>query len=81
MARGRRGECIRARPDVSFSIITKRILRAGECLPPDWGAGYENVEIGLTCENQRRAKERMEAFSAPAHPQPASSSASRCWGR
>ena len=55
-------ECIRARPDVSFSIITKRILRAGECLPPDWGAGYENVEIGLTCENQRRANERMEAF-------------------
>ena len=31
-------------------------------MPPDWGAGYENVEIGLTCENQRRAKERMEAF-------------------
>ena len=55
-------ECIRARPDVSFSIITKRILRMGECLPPDWGAGYANVEIGLTCENQRRAKERMETF-------------------
>ena len=32
-------ECIRARPDVSFSIITKRILRMGECLPPDWGDG------------------------------------------
>ena len=55
-------ECIRARPDVSFTIITKRILRMGECLPPDWGAGYANVEIGLTCENQRRANERMEAF-------------------
>ena len=54
--------CIRARPDVSFSIITKRIVRAAECLPPDWGAGYENVEIGVTCENQRRASERMDVF-------------------
>ncbi len=52
---------IRARPDVSFSIITKRILRMADCLPADWGEGYENVEIGLTCENQRRADERMDA--------------------
>lgn len=54
--------CIRARPEVSFSIITKRISRMEECLPPDWGEGYENVEIGLTCENQRRAEERMDIF-------------------
>ena len=54
--------CIRARPDVSFTIITKRILRMGVCLPPDWGAGYANVEVGLTCENQRRAEERMGEF-------------------
>lgn len=54
--------CIRLRADVSFSIITKRILRMADCLPPDWGDGYENVEIGVTCENQRRASERMEAF-------------------
>lgn len=55
-------KCIRLRPDVSFTIITKRILRMEACLPPDWGDGYENVEIGLTCENQRRAKERMGEF-------------------
>ena len=53
---------IRARPDVSFTIITKRILRMADCLPADWGEGYENVEIALTCENQRRADERMDAF-------------------
>ena len=32
-------ECIRARPDVSFSIITKRILRAGGMLAAGLGRG------------------------------------------
>ena len=55
-------EMIRARPDVFFHIITKRVLRIGTCLPPDWGEGWENVSIGATVENQRRAEERMGAF-------------------
>ena len=28
---------MRARPDVQFSIITKRIVRLTDCLPADWG--------------------------------------------
>jgi len=55
-----------ARPDLHFIIITKRITRAHECLPPDFGDGekYSHVSIGCTCENQRRADERLPAFLA-----------------
>lgn len=55
---------INRRSDVTFSIITKRILRAADCLPMNWGEGYPNVRLGLTCENQGRADERMDAFLA-----------------
>ncbi|MEE8717165.1 MAG: DUF5131 family protein [Coriobacteriales bacterium] len=47
------------RPDVKFFLLTKRPERVAECLPPDWGEGWENVMLNVTCENQRRADERM----------------------
>ena len=72
--------CIRARPDVSFSIITKRIVRAAECLPPDWGAGYENVEIGVTCKNRAAQASAWRCFCACRFAA-ALLFASRCWGR
>ena len=53
---------IRQRPDLQFSIIIKRIVRLMDCLPPDWGAGYPNVTIGVTVESQRQAAIRMPAF-------------------
>jgi protein gp37 len=53
---------MQARPDVQFSIITKRIVRFMDRLPPDWGAGYPNVTIGVTVESQRQAVIRMPAF-------------------
>lgn len=53
---------MRARPDVNFYIITKRILRFYEFLPSDWGDGYDNVTIACTCENQKRADERIPFF-------------------
>lgn len=57
---------IRRRPDVNFIIITKRILRFFVNLPSDWGDGYDNVTIMCTCENQKRADERLPFFlSAP----------------
>ena len=46
---------IRARPELSFFIVTKRILRFSEGLPADWGDGYENVTLCCTVENRRRA--------------------------
>ena len=52
-------EIIRERQDVSFTIITKRVLRVADCLPDDWGGGWSNVRILATVENQRRADERL----------------------
>ena len=53
---------IRLRQDLHFFIITKRITRAAECLPEDWGDGYENVTIACTVENQRQCDIRMPVF-------------------
>ena len=55
-------EIMRRRPDLEFFIITKRILRFCESLPDDWGEGYPNVTVAVTCENQRRADERLPYF-------------------
>lgn len=64
-ADGWRAECwqmMRARPDLHFLFLTKRILRLPGLLPPDWGGGYENVTIGCTVEDQARAEERLSVF-------------------
>lgn len=50
---------IRYRRDVVFWLLTKRASRIADCLPEDWGEGYENVQLNVTCENQRRADERL----------------------
>ena len=50
---------IRRRPDVVFRLLTKRAQRIRECLPSDWGEGYENVMLQVTTENQSRADERL----------------------
>ena len=50
---------MRRRPDVVFRLLTKRAHRIRECLPADWGEGYENVMLQVTTENQARADERL----------------------
>lgn len=50
---------IRKRPDVTFSLLTKRAHRIERCLPDDWGEGWDNVTFSVSCENQRRLDERM----------------------
>lgn len=57
-------EMMRIRQDVRFLFITKRIDRLAQCLPPDWGAGYENVSIGCTIENQAMCDYRLPYFLA-----------------
>ncbi|MDE6148916.1 MAG: phage Gp37/Gp68 family protein [Ruminococcus sp.] len=52
-------DIIRKRSDVNFLICTKRIERFNLCVPEDWGDGYENVIIAVTCENQNKADERL----------------------
>ena len=61
-----RKECwdmIRERNDCTFLFLTKRIERFMDCVPEDWGEGWDNVVVGCTVENQRRAEERLEIFS------------------
>lgn len=53
---------MRERSDCWFYFFTKRIDRLAECLPPDWGEGYDNVMIGCTVENQERADFRLPIF-------------------
>ena len=50
---------MKMRPDVVFILITKRPGRVRECLPQNWGNGWENIFFHVTCENQRRTEERM----------------------
>ncbi len=60
-------DMMRRRPDVIFYLLTKRPERIEKCLPPDWGEGYENVMLNVTCENQKRADERIPVLlSLPA---------------
>lgn len=52
-------DIISRRPDVKFFLLTKRPERVAGCLPWNWGDGWENVMLSVTCENQRRADERI----------------------
>lgn len=58
-------EIIHGRPDVRFFILTKRPERFRSCLPPDWGDGWPNVMLNVTCENQRRADEHTASATSP----------------
>ena len=55
-------EIIRRRRDCTFFFFTKRIERLAECLPADWGEGYDHVAIGCTVENQACADVRLPIF-------------------
>ena len=55
-------DMIRERQDLHFLFITKRIERFSINLPDDWGDGWDNVTVCCTCENQRRADERLPVF-------------------
>ena len=61
-----RDECwaiIKARPDLHFLFLTKRIERFMDCIPADWGDGYANVTVGCTVENQATADIRLPLFA------------------
>ena len=52
-------DIMRRRSDVIFLLLTKRPERIPECLPADWGAGWDNIFLNVTVENQKRADERI----------------------
>jgi len=53
---------MKVRSDLDFLFITKRIDRLQNCKPRDWEAGYGNVHICCTVENQDRADYRLPIF-------------------
>lgn len=62
-----REECwlmMKRRRDLLFYFFTKRIDRFMECVPDDWGDGYDNVQVGCTVENQKMADYRLPIFKS-----------------
>lgn len=55
---------IRRRRDCIFVTTTKRPERIKDCVPPDWGDGWEHVHISISIENQEMADKRLAAFLA-----------------
>ncbi|MBO2516920.1 MAG: hypothetical protein CW338_06555 [Clostridiales bacterium] len=53
---------IRERKDCTFLFLTKRIERFAECIPADWGDGWDNVVICCTVEDQKNADRRLSVF-------------------
>lgn len=46
---------IKATPQHTYQILTKRPGRIPRHLPPDWGDGYPNVWLGVSVENQEQS--------------------------
>lgn len=60
-----RDECwqiIKERDDLHFIFLSKRIERFADCIPNNWGDGYDNVTVGCTVENQAMADFRLSIF-------------------
>lgn len=54
---------IKATPQHTYQILTKRPERIKDHLPADWGVnGYPNVWLGISAENQEEYSKRMEVF-------------------
>lgn len=49
-----------------WQILTKRTERIPECLPADWGNGYDNVWLGGSIENEKRLYRIDELRKVPA---------------
>lgn len=58
---------VRQTPHLDWLLLTKRPARIARSLPADWGAGYPNVWLGATVENQALAEQRVPLLlAAPA---------------
>ncbi len=55
---------IKATPQHTYQILTKRPERILGCLPDDWGNGYDNVWLGISAENQEQYDIRYWALRA-----------------
>lgn len=46
-------DIIRKNKHLNWQILTKRPERIKECLPEDWGEGWDHVWLGVSIENQK----------------------------
>lgn len=53
---------IRRRRDCIFVTTTKRPERIAQCLPPDWGEGWEHFHLSVSIENQEMADRRIPYY-------------------
>jgi protein gp37 len=53
---------VRRCPNLIFQILTKRPQLIAGRLPPDWGAGYPNVWLGVSVENRKHGLPRIDAL-------------------
>lgn len=57
---------IRETPNLDWLLLTKRPQRIFECLPSDWGDGYQNVWLGTSIENNEVAERARILAEVPA---------------
>lgn len=57
---------IRATPQHTYQILTKRPGRIARHLPADWGDGYPNVWLGVSIESQEQAFRAAQLACIPA---------------
>jgi protein gp37 len=57
---------IRKTPQHQWQILTKRPERIQECLPGDWGEGWDNVWLGVSVENQQSLQRAATLAEIPA---------------
>ena len=57
---------IRATPNLTWQLLTKRPHRIVRSLPSDWGTGYDNVWLGTTIEANEFTPRAKMLIAAPA---------------
>jgi len=60
--RDRLFDVIRQTPHLDWQLLTKRAPNIAKYLPPDWGAGYDNVWLGVTVENRKHGLRRIDVL-------------------
>lgn len=61
-ARERLWDTIRATPHLDWQLLTKRAPNIQKYLPADWGDGYPNVWLGVTCEDRKHGFSRVDVL-------------------
>lgn len=59
-------EIINKTPQHTYQILTKRPERILQCLPEDWGEGYDNVWLGVSVENDNNVNRVWQLCHVPA---------------